>query len=718
VFLCIVLFYSICSAQDIIERREVLDDGTILVKLETRDGVYKWYYWLSGDIESDFYFSGWEDSSVVTFGDDELEATVWMPDELGGCLPRAGCYNSIENKYYFYGGRSVVVIDGATNTLIKRITVSTVGHSHDYRIGRCFPVENRLAFNPIDNKLYCATDELTLVIIDCSADEIIDEYANYSIYNSYGYWTSVYYNEENNRAYYGVTTWYGLSSISVFDGSTNSLIDLDWFWDTAFYSLTGNPSGSRLYLGKGDPSGSYFLSILDGTDLSVIEEIPMENPIGDMVYTENSNKLYALPLAEPKVIVINGLTDELERIIDINDSNSELLRISCDYINNKIYCTGTFSKVHVIDGEQDEYITTFQVNGAFSLVYNPYEGATFCGGRDVICKIDGENDQIIDSTSIYGSTSHGLVYNFQNHNVISYYQYAGLTCIVDRNCNLLKSNQIGGGIVFGCYNSQNNKIYYCQSVNSQDPYEKSFISIIDGETNQVIKKIDTVSHLRYPVYNESVNKVYVLRDHEKEILVLDGNSDTIIDTISIDRYGVYCLFSGPTNKIYCGSCSWIDVIDAETDEIITSLNVDGHVRAFTYNSEDNKLYAAQYSYTDKKILVLDPDNDVILKEIWIGEAPTSLPIFSMAYNSANNKVYCADNTDCLVTIIDCYEDEVTAVINTPYLPMNIAYSVLSNKLYLTCLYKTCVIDGNTDEIIKEFDIKYAGSLIIVSIFNN
>ena len=714
--LFIFTLYSICSAQTsgLIETREVLDDGTILVTLETEDGYYVWKYFLLEDIETSFCLSDWEDSSKVTFGDDELDATIWMPDEQEGCLPRDVCYNNIENKYYFYGGRSIVVINGETNDIINRITVSNVGLYDDYISGYyIFPVENKLSYNPDYNKLYCKTDETDLVVINCATNEIEDQFSIGCFNPMFIYWSNVCYNEESNRVYYAASTVYAQSRIKIFDGTNNALLNSEFLEDTIIYSFIDNPSYNKIYLGTCHPdNGTYSLIILDGTDLEPIDEILLPNKIGDMVYNQNSDKLYALSPLDNKVIVINGVTNELIKQIDINDI--ELMKISCDPINNKIYCTGTQGKIHIIDGEEDEYITSITISGAFSLVHNPYENATFCGGRNKICKIDGESNQIINYTTIYGSKSYGLAYNSQNNNVSSFDGNFGFIPIVDGNCNLISSQQIGGGIVFGCYNSQNNKIYYGQYI----PYyhnaircEKSFISIIDGETNQVINKIDTNSHLTWFVYNQYANKVYVLRinDNERGIIVID-DSDEIVDTIHITNdNGPRCLFSGPTNKIYCGGFCWINVIDCETDEIITSLNVDGWVNAFAYNSEYNKLYAAQYiSYLNNEILVIDPDDDTILKVINIGEGnPT---FFSMTYNSQNNKVYCLDQDNETVIVIDCYEDEILSTIDTDHLPLNIVYSTGSNNIYLVNPYKISVIDGNDDTIFKEFDINYAGSM--------
>jgi len=135
---------------------------------------------------------------------DSVIATIWLPDNLGGVsCPRAFTYNSINNKIYVCGDERVVVIDGATN---ERIAGSTVGKG-----------AYALAYNPTNNKIYCAnwnSDNVT--IIDGASNSVITTVG-------VGHHPLVLaYNSINNKLYCANS--YG-SSISVIACSTPTAFD-------------------------------------------------------------------------------------------------------------------------------------------------------------------------------------------------------------------------------------------------------------------------------------------------------------------------------------------------------------------------------------------------------------------------------------------------------------------------------------------------------------
>jgi len=92
-----------------------------------------------------------------------LETTIWLSDSLGGVtIPRCVTYNSTDNTVYV-GGESddcVVVIDGATNQKIARITAGSGVFAFCY--------------NPQDNKVYCADyHDDGVTVIDGTSNRVI-----------------------------------------------------------------------------------------------------------------------------------------------------------------------------------------------------------------------------------------------------------------------------------------------------------------------------------------------------------------------------------------------------------------------------------------------------------------------------------------------------------------------------------------------------------------
>ena len=100
-------------------------------------------------------------SSLCHAEPDSVIATIWLPDSLGGVgRPCAFTYNSVDNKIFVCGGERVVVIDGANDQRLEAITVGKGATA--------------LAYNPAENKIYCAnknSDDVT--IIDGAEDTVI-----------------------------------------------------------------------------------------------------------------------------------------------------------------------------------------------------------------------------------------------------------------------------------------------------------------------------------------------------------------------------------------------------------------------------------------------------------------------------------------------------------------------------------------------------------------
>jgi len=252
--LFIFTLYSICSAQtgEIIDTIEVFVDSTA--------------------------------NELTSFGDDYLDDTVWMPDELGGCLPVDVCYNSANNKFYLFGGRRVIVIDGATNNVLDAITVSSKGDISAANLWSELP-QHRLVYNSINNKIYCATYDAELIVIDGYTDDIITIHTDPEIVNLA--FASLIYIETTNRLYWLLNDYFTYRKIKMFDGENDEFL-LEYSGTYWIYDIVCNPSGDKIYLSK-DTN----VRILNAFDFSLISYITLPIHPGTIVYNPTSNKVYA-----------------------------------------------------------------------------------------------------------------------------------------------------------------------------------------------------------------------------------------------------------------------------------------------------------------------------------------------------------------------------------------------------------------------------------------
>jgi hypothetical protein len=63
---------------------------------------------------------------ISFYGDDALLSNIWLPDDVTGGLPIEIVFCADVNKYYVYSSRNLIVIDGISHEIIKRIDICDV----------------------------------------------------------------------------------------------------------------------------------------------------------------------------------------------------------------------------------------------------------------------------------------------------------------------------------------------------------------------------------------------------------------------------------------------------------------------------------------------------------------------------------------------------------------------------------------------------------------
>lgn len=701
-FISVFLIFSnfTIHAEEIIETREVYEDGSMFIKLETPDGTITMKYFINSGYENDTEFYTSNGSSTPTSSEDDyFYGNIWMPDEFGGCLPQDVIYNGTNNKVYLYGGRRLVIIDGTTNTIINSLTVSDVVNiTYGSNLYSLLP-EKRLTYNSLNNKLYCATDAGELVIIDGETDEILTIYDDPDITNLA--FTSVIYNEHINKLYWIINDMFTYRKIKIFDGESNQFI-IENNWDIGIYDLAYNSSGDELFI-----STSYGVEVLNADDLSFISHYYMISK-GAIIYNPNTDKVYIAQSENQSIAVMDGLTHLPISYIEISYEDPILL--VCNQAENKIYCSARTDSdfgVCIIDGHTDEEIVDYPLDKAISLVYNPVDNYTACGGSDIIVAIDGYTDNILYSGTINGCRSHRLAYNESENTLISANLNEGTVITYDNCCNIQSFNQIGGSVNMGCYNDTNSKIYFFQYMADN---EESFLSIINPETNEI-----EVMPIGYQIpscdYNHLYNKIYIPERSDNIIYVIDGSSNQIANSIQAS-YIPGEIFACFNNKTYCSCYQFIDIINCETDQIITTLDTDCWIDSWTYNSTNNKVYAAQNSAQNPgQIYVIDGLNDIIINEI--GSFDNSGHIIS--YNPINNKIYCVNMSSQTLDIINGETDQIICTLDIQNQISDMTFCDAVNKIYILRTSGITIIDGDQDIITNSLYIE--GLTISKLIFN-
>ena len=649
----------------------------------------------------------------TSFGDDSFNANLWMPNDDVGCFPRGGCYNPMNDKYYFYGGRRLIVVDGTSNNVINSLTISQDGETMEGRPeGDRYRNENGLAYNsgsfPEGNKIYCAFTDYDGARIKIFDGNDETEVMAYTI-STQGQVVSsfVVYDEVMERAYWVVSYFeYNVEKvmIKVIDGGDNTISFSRTYSNNFVSDLIISPDGEMIFIGFFSWHGTpmFGITVIDPS-LSTLESFNTGAYMSRLVYNENSDRVYAGYLAENKIAVIDAAN--LTQLSDIEDLPlSGTLQACANSNNNKVYFTqnvyyppvpevGYLIIIDIENGNDviDEIKT---IQGAFGLTFNPTDNKIYCGGKSQIKSFDGTTNTQIDNAVFKTGRNRYFINNSNSNTYCAVNWKVGAVEFYDTDCNFLDKLLLGGVIYQMCYNYKNNKLYFPQN----NAFNKaSFITIFDGNSNNNIAIKELGAEIRSCTYNYDNNKIFIAcrsEENDHQIFVVDGENEGV-ETIDISE-PQYQIYSGPHDKIYSGAKHEIYVINADdySYEIIPIL---GTPRAFEYDqySEPERLFVA--CGTDR-IYVINVEDNTIIAEI---QSDIELPL-DLAFNPDDNKLYCANDYAGFVTIIDG-ETYLTTTITTQSRVFEVVYANKENKIYVRSsgtTHEITVIDGENDIVLK------------------
>jgi YVTN family beta-propeller protein len=131
----------------------------------------------------------------------------------------------------------------------------------------------------------------------------------------------------------------------------------------------------------------------------------------------------------------------------------------------------------------------------------------------------------------------------------------------------------------------------------------------------------------------------------------------------------------------------------------TTIPVGSGPIALVYNPINNKVYCANNG--NHNVTIINGLLNSVIRTVATGYNPSAI-----LFNPANNKVYCANQTSNTVTVIDGVTDSVIKQIAVGAQPHKLIYTSYNNKIYCANSYdlNVSVIDGFTDSVIKTLPI--------------
>ncbi len=269
----------------------------------------------------------------------------------------------------------------------------------------------------------------------------------------------------------------------------------------------------------------------------------------------------------------------------------------------------------------------------------------------------------------------------------------------------------GTAPVATAFDEQLNRIYVSRNAGRGDSGTNG-ITVIDAASRVVIAQITTG---RYSPGSIAVNPVthlvYVtsatfgaIADHST-VKVIDGRTNTIVDTIAVGPGPKAIAVNSSTNRIYVSGQSGTDadasvtVIDGATNKFLTSIPIGTYGRYYdnpsglAVNNRTNTVYAT--SPLDGTLYVIDGSRNAVVRSVAIGDEPTAL-----AVNESTNTVYVTNSASKggRITVVDGRSGIITSEVAVGREPRGVAVDPIRNLVYVTSHDgNVIVVDGRTNQ---------------------
>lgn len=238
------------------------------------------------------------------------------------------------------------------------------------------------------------------------------------------------------------------------------------------------------------------------------------------------------------------------------------------------------------------------------------------------------------------------------------------------------------------------------------------VRVIDGESNQVITKIELGDGPIEIGVNPATNSIYVVNENSNNINVIDG-SNRVVDTIEVGNSLGAIAVNPKNNLIYVTDISEdnIIVIDGLTNEVISKIDIKERERiiAIDINPETNRIFVLSIASADTEapfdnnVTVIGGFTNQIIAtiEVGLGREPSA----NIAVNSVTNRIYVSN--EFVVSTVDVIDGLTNKVIDTidVGLPDKIGVNHTTNHIYVTTQSDdVIVIDGLTNQVITNVDV--------------
>lgn len=237
---------------------------------------------------------------------------------------------------------------------------------------------------------------------------------------------------------------------------------------------------------------------------------------------------------------------------------------------------------------RDGFITLTEGTFPFHVGVNPVTNRIFTssqgdGAEDgIVTVIDGATNGIVATVAV-GAVAEDIVANPVTNRIYVGSFRSRTVAVIDGSDNtVIATVSIPDSPFSIAVNPVTNRVY--------SRGEQS-VSVLDGFTNTVIATIPVDGGPRGLVVDPATNRVFVSNASASAIVVVDGATNTIIDTITLADAQPWGMGVDPaTNRLYIAAGLDVKVVNTATMAVIATVPVGGYATAVALNPSTNRLY--------------------------------------------------------------------------------------------------------------------------------
>ena len=293
-----------------------------------------------------------------------------------------------------------------------------------------------------------------------------------------------------------------------------------------------------------------------------------------------------------------------------------------------------------------------------------------------------------------------------SNNTSSNAGYVKCTLVLTNN-TLIKGNFLSAnGIkpIQAAFDSSNGYVYVTNEGSNT-------VSVINGTTNTVIETLSVGFFPQGISFNPSNGFVYVTVGCN--VLVINGATNTIVKSIAIGcsypyphPYGV--TFDSSNGYLYVADTTSnnVSVINCATNFVIKNITVGSHPICVAFDSSNGYVYVA--NCCSDTVSVINGATNAVIKNVTVCSNPHSFP-YGVTFDSSNGYVYVMNSGSDTVSVINGANNSVIKNITVGSSPIGAAFDSSNGYVYAANKYSNSVsvINGATNTVIKTVSLCFS-----------